>query len=413
MAPAPEGDALAPRDHGRARLLPLLAPVAIAGTAALGAAIWSFASARPALVVLAGVAALLAAATLAEAYPVPVESLPAGHVSLAAVFIVAAAVIYGWEAAAIAACSTRVVLELVQRRPLVRLVYNGSVYALSGAAAGGAAALVAADASVGALVAAVLLASAGFYVVNVVLVAAIIARWASEPFRGLLATSAYWTAVPFAIMASASLMLAVLWERSPVLSAALIGPLLAIALYQRSADRALRAMRLALTDALTGLGNQRHFHERLQHALDDAELAGTPLTLCVIDLDDLKRINDTHGHPVGDRVLEEVAAALRRGGEAFRVGGDEFALVLPGRSEQEGLEVAEAVVRRLATIESAPGERISVSAGTATFPEHGSDRNELYRLADDALYLSKAEGKSRVRAARRAERDSAPVAITR
>ena len=413
MAPAPEGDALAPRDHGRARLLPLLAPVAIAGTAALGAAIWSFASASPALVVVAGVAALLAAATLAEAYPVPVESLPAGHVSLAAVFIVAAAVIYGWEAAAIAACSTRVVLELVQRRPLVRLVYNGSVYALSGAAAGGAAALVAADASVGALVAAVLLASAGFYVVNVVLVAAIIARWASEPFRGLLATSAYWTAVPFAIMASASLMLAVLWERSPVLSAALIGPLLAIALYQRSADRALRAMRLALTDALTGLGNQRHFHERLQHALDDAELAGTPLTLCVIDLDDLKRINDTHGHPVGDRVLEEVAAALRRGGEAFRVGGDEFALVLPGRSEQEGLEVADAVVRRLATIESAPGERISVSAGTATFPEHGSDRNELYRLADDALYLSKAEGKSRVRAARRAERDSAPVAITR
>ena len=95
------------------------------------------------------------------------------------------------------------------------------------------------------------------------------------------------------------------------------------------------------------------------------------------------------------------------------LGGDEFALVLPGRSEQEGLEVAAAVVRRLATIESAPGERISVSAGTATFPEHGSERSELYRLADDALYLAKAEGKSRVRAARRAERDSAPVAITR
>ena len=137
------------------------------------------------------------------------------------------------------------------------------------------------------------------------------------------------------------------------------------------------------------------------------------MTLCVIDLDDLKRINDTHGHPVGDRVLEEVAATLRRGGEAFRVGGDEFALVLPGRSKDEGLEVAEAVVRRLATIESVPGERISVSAGTATFPEHGSERSELYRLADDALYLSKAEGKSRVRAARGAERDSEPVAITR
>ena len=72
-------------------------------------------------------------------------------------------------------------------------------------------------------------------------------------------------------MASAALMLVVLWERSPVLSVALVGPLLAISLYQRSTHRALRAMRLALTDPLTGLGNHRHFHERLQRELLNAE----------------------------------------------------------------------------------------------------------------------------------------------
>ena len=65
-------------------------------------------------------------------------------------------------------------------------------------------------------------------------------------------------------------MLAVLWERAPLLSLALVGPLLAVALYQRSAQRALVATRLALTDALTGLGNQRHFYERLQQELDTA-----------------------------------------------------------------------------------------------------------------------------------------------
>ena len=77
-------------------------------------------------------------------------------------------------------------------------------------------------------------------------------------------------------MASASVMLIVLWQRSPFLSFVLIGPLLAIALYQRSTYRALRAMRLALTDPLTNLGNHRHFHERLQRELTLAEEKGQP-----------------------------------------------------------------------------------------------------------------------------------------
>src|SRR5207253_970002 len=147
-----------------------------------------------------------------------------------------------------------------------------------------------------------------------------------KPFFKLIWANAKQTTAPFALMTSAALMLVVLWQRSPALSAALVGPLLAIALYQRSTYRALRAMRLALTDPLTGLGNHRHFHERLREELQDARRDRRRLALCLADVDDFKLVNDRFGHPAGDRVLAEVAARLRQGGESFRLGRDEFAL---------------------------------------------------------------------------------------
>jgi diguanylate cyclase (GGDEF)-like protein/putative nucleotidyltransferase with HDIG domain len=198
-------------------------------------------------------------------------------------------------------------------------------------------------------------------------------------------------------MASVSLMLAVLWDRSPLLATALVGPLVAIALYQRSVYSALKAMRLALTDPLTGLGNHRHFHERLQRDLDRAQLEGFPLTLCLLDIDNFKQINDRFGHPVGDRVLAQVAARLRQGGEAFRLGGDEFALLLPSRDEHEGLSIARSVIDRVAETECEHGGGVSMSAGIATYPQHGVERSELVRVADSALYLAKDQGKNTVR----------------
>src|SRR6202007_1542783 len=107
-----------------------------------------------------------------------------------------------------------------------------------------------------------------------------------KPFFKLIWDNAKQTTAPFALMASAALMLVVLWERAPWLSIALCGPPLAIALYQRSTFAALKAMRLALTDPLTGLGNHRHFHERLQRELSEAQEHGLSLTLCFIDVDD-------------------------------------------------------------------------------------------------------------------------------
>jgi diguanylate cyclase (GGDEF)-like protein len=326
------------------------------------------------------------------------ESLPAGHVSLAAVFVVGTAFLYGWAAAAIVASLTRVALEIFQRRPVIKLAYNGAVYAIGGAAAGGAIAVVGGGGHVETVLLSTLVGASAFYAVSVVLVSAVIACSAAQPFVRLLWTSAYWTAMPFAIMASVSLMLVVLWRDAPVYAFALVGPLVATVLYQRSAHSALKAMRLALTDQVTGLGNSRHFHERLRAELARAEAERFPLTLCLIDLDDFKEINDGFGHPAGDAVLAEVADALQHGGDVFRIGGDEFALLLPGRDQVDGLETAQAIIRRLAGTEFAHGCRVSFSAGVASYPSDGVERTELIRLADVALYRAKGDGKNRVRA---------------
>src|SRR5439155_27383646 len=185
-----------------------------------------------------------------------------------------------------------------------------------------------------------------------------------------------WTIVPFTLMASTALMLVVLWQRTPYLMAALVGPLVAISLYQRSSHQALNAIRLALTDPLTGLGNHRHFHERLQRELAAAEDERGLVSLCFLDIDDFKQINDQYGHPAGDRVLSQVAARLRQGGEAFRLGGDEFAVLLPGYQGHAALTAGESIVDRIATLDFGHMGAITVSAGIALAPEHARDRHE-------------------------------------
>ena len=219
----------------------------------------------------------------------------------------------------------------------------------------------------------------------------------SRPCSGYVATPAEKLTVPPCSFSSAALILVVLWQRSAILSAALVGPLLAISLYQRSTHRALRAMRLALTDPLTGLGNHRHFQERLQRELVIAEQAGRPLSLCLVDLDDFKNVNDLYGHPVGDRVLAQVATKLRHGGEAFRLGGDEFAVMLPDQGEDDALATAASIVDRLRELDVEFDEPVTVSAGVATFPEQGIGRDELIRHADGALYWAKEHGKNQIR----------------
>ena len=211
-------------------------------------------------------------------------------------------------------------------------------------------------------------AASAQYTVNLVLITAVIAVTLAARSSRSPATTSAGPIVPFSLMASAALMLVVLWQRSPFLSVALVGPLLAIQLYQRAIVRALRAMRLALTDPLTGLGNHRHFHERLERELAQANERGLPLTLCLVDVDDFKRINDRFGHPAGDRVLSQLAARLRQTGEAFRLGGDEFALLLPGYDETAALTAAYSIVERIGMLTLDQIGSVTVSAGVATSP---------------------------------------------
>ena len=204
-----------PEGNQTLRLAPLVVPVAAGGVAVLVIALASLATSGPTLGLLAGVLALAVASIVVEAYPVPVEGVPSGAVSLGAVFIVGAAVVYGWEAAVLVGFATRLLIDVVERRPPIRFLYNAGVYSLGSAAAGLAAESVGHSEGVAPLFLAVTVAAAAFYSTNVVLIALVISLWAGRPLTPILRSSVYWTVVPFSIMASVSLMLAVLWDRSP------------------------------------------------------------------------------------------------------------------------------------------------------------------------------------------------------
>jgi diguanylate cyclase (GGDEF)-like protein/putative nucleotidyltransferase with HDIG domain len=377
------------------RLLLLVAPVCGVGLVIAAAAAVSFATAPHSLGELAGTLAFLAASTLASRYPVPIEGAESGGVTLSFVFGTSGIVLFGWDAGILIAFAAPATMQLIEHRPLERVAYNASVFAIGAAVAAALVALIDGSGTQH-LVAQVGVSAAAQYSLNLVLVSGAVARSARRPFGALVGSSSRATIVPFTLMASAALMLVVLWQRSPLLSAALVGPLLAISLYQRSAHQALRAMRLALTDPLTNLGNHRSFHERLQRELTRAEGRRVPFTLCLIDIDDFKRVNDLFGHPAGDSVLAQVGARLRQNGEAFRLGGDEFALLLPARSGNEALSVAETVLGRIAALELDEVGAVTASAGVANFPHQAFDRDELIRLADSALYWAKEHGKNRV-----------------
>ena len=344
-----------------------------------------------------GLAVLLAASLFVEAFPVPIRGVRAGGISLAAVFIVGTGCLYGWAAAALLGAITRGAIELWQRRPWLKVMYNTAVFAISGAGAGVIASHISNTHHVGWFVVQVVAASATFYALNVVLVALAVSISTGEGLGSVAEHTVHATVVGFAAMTSATLMLCVLWERSPVLAATLVGPFLAISLYQRSVLHAFEAMELALTDPLSKLGNHRHFQQELERLLADADETGRPLTLCLLDVDEFKSINDQHGHPVGDRILALVGQCLHEAGSAFRLGGDEFAVFMRTANDAEAVEAAARTVARIGRVKTERGLTITISAGLATYPSEGLARADFVRAADSALYEAKAEGKAAVR----------------
>jgi diguanylate cyclase (GGDEF)-like protein len=382
-----------------ARLLTVVAPVSLVGVAVYVAATFAFLRAPGSNETIAGVCAFIVASTLAERFPVPVEGADANGLSLGFVFAVAALVLFGWAPATFVYVTAPTLVQLVQRKPLIRTIFNAGLFGIVGTIAGSVLTHMHGRSPTETL-AQVVTTAAILYTVNLLLVTAAISASGSELGYGrLIRSNVRWTILPFTLMASSALMLVVLWQRTPYLFGALAGPLVAISLYQRSTHRALNAIKLALTDPLTGLGNHRHFHERLQRELDVASDSDALISLCFLDIDDFKRINDRFGHPAGDRVLSQVAARLRQGGEAFRLGGDEFAVLLPGSEDDAALGIARSIIARIGESDLGPVGVITVSAGVATFPVHGRERDSLIRLADNALYSAKEHGKNQVRLA--------------
>jgi diguanylate cyclase (GGDEF)-like protein/putative nucleotidyltransferase with HDIG domain len=383
-----------------AKLLAVVAPVSLAGVGAYGAAVVSFALSPGTATTIAGVAAFLVASTLAERFPVPVEGSDANGVSLGFVFAVAALVLFGWAPATVVYVTAPTLIAIAGRKPWIRTIFNAGVFGLVGTLAGWILTHIDGGTGAAAIGGEVAVTAVTLYSVNLVLVtAAIAASGSGVAYPRLVRSNVRSTILPFTLMASTALMLVVLWQRTPFLFAALAGPLVAISLYQRSTHNALNAIRLALTDPLSGLGNHRHFHERLQRELTAAQDGGGRLSLCFLDIDDFKNVNDRFGHPAGDRVLSQIATRLRQGGEAFRLGGDEFALLWPGSSSGAALAAAQSVVDRIAETDFGPAGPVKVSAGIATFPHHGRERDSLIRLADGALYWAKEHGKNQVRLA--------------
>ena len=161
---------------------------------------------------------------------------------------------------------------------------------------------------------------------------------------------------------------------------------------------------LSSRDALTGLANRRQFEVALAREIDRVARAGEPALLLLIDIDHFKRVNDAHGHPVGDKVLQVVASCLlecvRPMDTLARFGGEEFAIILPNCPPAFGRTVAERIRRRVEqqsiAVEGAAPISVTISLGGAFAPQWVRSTAALWvARADEQLYRAKAEGRDR------------------
>lgn len=160
---------------------------------------------------------------------------------------------------------------------------------------------------------------------------------------------------------------------------------------------------MSYTDALTGLTNRKGFNEILRDNLKNADRFHTPLSLVILDIDHFKQYNDSLGHPEGDLCLKKVAEVLtsqsqRAVDTVARIGGEEFALILPGSNSKQASQLADMIREALSEAaithpDSPVSEHVTVSMGIANYSE--DDESSLYRKADSALYKAKNHGRDR------------------
>ena len=347
-----------------------------------------------------GLAALVffGLALAADLRPVPMDDSNKSEVSIASVFIVSAAILLGWRFAVPAAALSIGITFAVIRRPLPHTLFNISMYALSALAAALPVFLFGPihGAPAGRLTAYVLFGGALHLAVNVVLVAGAISISQQVRYREVVLPGLRQGGAAFVITVVLTALAANLWVTEPWLLVLLAGPAFTLTLYQRSALHSRLATQAAMTDNLTGLGNHRAYQAALHDRIGEAESSGEPFSLCLLDVDDFKNVNDGYGHAAGDAVLMRLGELLgsARHAEAFRFGGDEFA-VISFRDEISAYRQLEEIQQQLVQVDASPGGPVTISAGIATFPSHAQDADELQRRADGALYWSKEHGKNR------------------
>ena len=160
----------------------------------------------------------------------------------------------------------------------------------------------------------------------------------------------------------------------------------------------------SLRDHLTGLANRRELEEALPREIARADRSGEPLSVMALDIDHFKRFNDTHGHDAGDSLLRVFGRLLSehvRGEDlVVRLGGEEFAIVLPNTTSEQAVEHGERLLKLVAKMAAhhngAPLGQVTTSIGVATYPRHTKDSQHLLTLADTALYAAKNAGRNRV-----------------
>jgi len=212
--------------------------------------------------------------------------------------------------------------------------------------------------------------------------------------RRVLVAQLAWIAVAYAAVLALVDPGSVAISRWLTLVGLIVGAAVVVRLLTERNERLLAELaEAARTDALTGLANRRAFEEQSRHELARAARTGRQLALLMADIDGFKQINDRFGHGAGDEWLAAVAATIeaevRAGDTAARIGGDEFAVLLPETGRAAAAAMAGRLAAAVAARAEAPMPAISLTVGIATHPPHGPSFEALLRAADDSLYTAK------------------------
>jgi diguanylate cyclase (GGDEF)-like protein len=322
-------------------------------------------------------------------------------VTLSTAFVFALLFMWGLWPAIIAQSLATIAAELRQRKTPWKLLFNVGQYNLSLAASW--LVMVAAGTSptledpLHALVPTdipwVLGSWVVYFAVNNLLVSAVLSY--AQPFWSLVTEDlAYYVSTTFSVLALSPLVV-VLAENAWSLLPLLLVPL---ALVYKTASMSLEQEHRAGHDDLTGLPNRTGFAAALGDAIDDVGRSGGTCALMLLDLDRFKDVNDTFGHPVGDRLLVAFAGRLRSSvrpsDTVARLGGDEFAIILPGADVDEARTVARRIGAALTEPAVVDGHRLRLAAsiGICLHPAQGRDAETLLQLADVAMYVAKEGG---------------------